>query len=179
MRPIETLLLQRISVWLTHIAWCAHTDRPKGLLNHSYIHGSCGSISTQYAVTCQSAGIPRNSGPAAPRRALDASFGADRAADSRRTGAGGGSALADGPSLRADRAVLPDLAAAEHRTGGQTRWTQMDQQACRRPGCRAGRTRAGHLHRSADGAPRVSLPASERAIRDWLVDLPLGGCLST
>src|SRR5215207_9723449 len=41
---------QRISVWLTHIAWCAHTDRPKGLLNHSYIHGSCGSISTQYAV---------------------------------------------------------------------------------------------------------------------------------
>src|SRR5215208_7169575 len=126
-------------------------------------------------VTCQSAGIPRISGPAAPRRALDASFGAYRPADSRRTGAGGGSALADGPSLRADRAVLPDLAAAEHRTGGQTRWTQTDQQACHRPGCRGGRTRAGHLHRSADGAPRVFFSQAEDGIRDWHVDLPLGG----
>ena len=61
-------------------------------------------------------------------------------------------------------AVLPDLAAAEHRTGGQTRWTRTDQQVCRRPGCRAGRARAGHLHRSAYNDPRVPLPASKRAV---------------
>jgi hypothetical protein len=37
-------------VWLTHIARCVRTVRPKGLLNHSYMHGACGSTSTQYAV---------------------------------------------------------------------------------------------------------------------------------
>ena len=42
--------LQQISVWLTHIARCVRTVRPKGLLNHSYMHGACGSTSTQYAV---------------------------------------------------------------------------------------------------------------------------------
>ena len=42
-----------------------------------------------------------------------------------------------------------------------------------------GCTRAGGLHRSADRAPGVSLAASKRAIRDWHVDLPLGGCQSS
>src|SRR5215208_4410616 len=126
-------------------------------------------------VTRQSTDILGISCPAAPRSVLDASFGAYGAGDSHCTGACGGSALADAPSVRACRAVLPDLAAAELRTSWPTHRTEMDQSACRR----AGHTRACGLHRSADNAPCVPLPTSKRAIRDWHIDLPLGGCWSS
>jgi hypothetical protein len=74
----------------------------------------------------------------------------------------------------ASRSVLQFVSAVRH-TGGRARPAETDQSAGRRPGHRAGRARAGGLHRSADSAPRVPLPTSKRAIRDWHVDLPLGG----
>ena len=46
----------------------------------------------------------------------------------------------------------------------------------RRPGHRARHPGAGDLCCPADREPRVSLPASKRALRDWHVDLPLGRC---
>ena len=63
--------------------------------------------------------IHRSGCPASKFSVLDASFSADRAAYRHRTGAGGGFALADGPSLRADWAVLLGLAVYEHRTFGR------------------------------------------------------------
>ena len=44
---------QRVSVCLTHNEGCVHTVPPKGLVNHSYMHGVCGSISTQYALSAR------------------------------------------------------------------------------------------------------------------------------
>jgi hypothetical protein len=78
----------------------------------------------------------------------------------------------------ASRSVLQFVSAVRH-TGGRARPAETDQSAGRRPGHRAGRARAGGLHRSADSAPRVPLPGPQRAIRGWHVDLPLGGCRSS
>ena len=56
-------------------------------------------------------------------------------------------------------AVLPGLAVAKHRAGGQA-----GQPTSRRLGHRARRPGAGYLCSPADPEPRISLPASKRAL---------------